>query len=124
MDVNKTRFIDSVLNAEDWARIGGDLISAASNLEESVRKFWDAAHDSMESAKQGEQKSIPSYGVLGIYFMLISYGIENLLKSIIVRQESAVIKECLEHGGGLFDTSLHGHKLRELARRAGLESYN
>lgn len=95
----------TLLSPEAWAKKADDLLDAAAVLEPSVVAVWQARLQNQYTAP----------GILGVHLMLVSFGIENLFKSALVRARRAELTKELDRKNELPE-QLKKHKLIELAK--------
>lgn len=116
----RERFKREFLDDSRWKCIAMDLLASAAALRPKVMEFWAEAHEAMKIAKRGEGlPSIPSAGIVGVYFMLTAYALENLLKAIIVEKERHELEKQLEKSSAV-PNAMKTHNLRDLAALAGV----
>jgi hypothetical protein len=98
----------------NWLYVADDLIECATMLEPRVREVFERlrAHTKDKSVR------LISQGALGVYFMLVSYAIEDMFKAALVRKNSRRYREDFE-ATERFPHELCGHDLVGLARQIG-----
>lgn len=105
-----------LLDSGIWIRRAGDLLEAAQPLEAEVGRTlvgwdWDGTD---------ERESITN-GVVGVYFMLVGFALENLLKAKLITLESGRVAAEVRRTRK-FPTFLKSHNLAVLARRSSFPS--
>jgi hypothetical protein len=118
------RFHNLLFDETNWFRLGLDLISSAEALESRVTDFFRASHKTMETAKKSHGKNlrpIPSGGVVGVYFMLVAYGIENLLKGAAIANRKDEFLDVVKRKQKI-PKEIDTHELRDLAEQARIET--
>ena len=75
-------YTDRLLSPELWLRKADELLAAAKELEPKVRELWD----SYRVRPAASDRAAPPTNLLGVYFMLVAYGVENLCKTELVRR--------------------------------------
>lgn len=109
----KTEYKRNLLSNHKWIDKANALIDSAALLEQKVIEFWE----SWRSHLQDNSIRIKSDKYIGIYFMLISYAIENFLKSLIVRERKDEFENTLKKRCEL-PKILKNHNLVKLAQEA------
>jgi hypothetical protein len=108
-----------LLSASKWRRQADALFEAASLLEVEVRAVWE---HNMKCLQNPETMTIRATGIFGIYFMLIAFAAENLLKARIIGNEYAELRATYHEDGklhGKLPKALKSHELVWLAERVG-----
>jgi len=112
-DIDGDEYHWHLLSPPVWVLRGDDLLDAAQLLESETRrvlKNWDwEASDELESLTNG---------VVGVYFMLIGFALENLLKAKLIRLNRDVASTQFVATRKL-PAFLKSHDLRALAADAG-----
>jgi hypothetical protein len=111
---NDERFRERLLDATAWDETAVQLLNAAELLEPKVREFW--AHPDPCSWSNSWRGWADEF--VAIYFMLVAYAIENLLKGRIIRANSKALRSEVEVHLRMPDT-LKTHDLCALAKQAG-----
>jgi len=115
-------YLKNLLDPQQWFSVAGGLVEDSKELEPKVYKFWLTADKAMEAAKQSNNKDlrpIPSGRVLGTYYMLVAFAIENILKGIILKRDfEQLTEEARTHNK--IPAVLKNHKLRDLAELANI----
>jgi len=109
----KTEYKTNLLSNHKWIDKANSLLDSATLLETKVTEFWE----SWRRHLQDDSIRIKSDKYLSIYFMLTSYAIENLLKSLIVRKKREQLKNELNNRQEL-PKILKSHNLVKLAQEA------
>jgi hypothetical protein len=110
------RFKMATLSPPVWIQRGEDLLSAAVLLEKDVCEaftFW--------SSSDADGFEADTNGIIGIYFMLLAFAAENLVKAKLIRlNRERVAEEMLQKGG--LPPFLKSHDLLSLSLDAGFQS--
>jgi hypothetical protein len=104
-------YIDRLLDDTNWLKHADALLDSANLIEPKVVAFWE----SWEKHKIDRTHEIISDKYVGIYLMLISFAIENFLKSVLVKNKRCEFQTMMGKNGRL-PKELKTHKLVELAK--------
>lgn len=119
--VYRSNYRMDLFSATKWKRQAGTLFEAAALLEVEVREIW--AHNMKwvqeKADRDGGMRPRPTE-MLGIYFMLLAFAVENLFKARLVRQNYHVYRSQIEEDGKL-PGSLKSHDLVALAAQVGFK---
>lgn len=114
-DLRKTFYKRDLLNARQWIDRGDVLLECAKMLEAEVNELWTSWRRHLKS----EKISITGGKYTGIYFMLVSYAVENFLKAFIVRAKKNELESMLNSADTpKFSEILKSHDLVKLARES------
>lgn len=89
-------YLRNLLDPQLWFKVANGLVENSKELEPKVYKFFDAAHEAMEAAKESDGndlRPIPSDRVLGVYFMLMAFAVEDMFKGIIIQHNYEQLAE-------------------------------
>lgn len=106
----KSIFMSNLLSENAWLEKAKDLIEVASSFEPEVNRAWD----DLRSLRSGGEDTLKRTGYFGTYYMLIAYGIENILKAKIISKRRSEFKEYIKKKWGLPHV-LKSHDLYKLA---------
>jgi hypothetical protein len=111
-EVNRKNYESVLFNTSCWSNTAHKLYISASLFEPHILKFWESciAHS------KGEGSIRPDYH-MSVYFMLIAYAIENILKAIIISKYNTVLKNQFEKNRK-FPKELKSHDLVSLCKKA------
>jgi len=110
-----------ILNPKKWTEKGDVLLEVAIKLEPEVVDFWKTWRKHLKD----NSIRLKSDKYSGIYFMIISYVIENYFKAIIVSLCNKEIENFLNSGNNpKFPNLLKNHNLVRLAQKAGFPIKN
>jgi hypothetical protein len=92
--ISMSLYQDTVVRVSSWVTKATALLDSAALLEPKVNEFWQTwrRHIKDKSVRMKSDKYI------SVYLMLTSFAIENLLKSIIVRERRSEIVDELVRG--------------------------
>lgn len=114
-DLRKSFYKRELLSARQWINRGEVLLECAKMLEAEVKELWTSWRRHLKD----EKISITGGKYTGVYFMLISYAIENFLKAFIVRVKKDELESILNSADNpKFPKILKSHDLVKLAREA------
>ena len=114
-DLRKTFYKRELLSACQWINRGDVLLECAKMLEAEVKELWTSWRRHLKD----EKISITGGKYTGVYFMLISYAVENFLKAFIVRVKKNELESVLNSADNpKFPKILKSHNLVKLAREA------
>jgi len=115
------QYLEQLLNARVWVDRADEMLEASKLLELQIREYWSVVIAGMRKRKPGELCSVTVRCDLhGPYFILVSYGLENLFKAIIVGERGDEIRRQFARKGRLPDL-IKGHDLVKLSRNANIE---
>jgi hypothetical protein len=110
----------AVLSKSTWLDKANELFKVAGEVEQKVIKFWKSWHTHLKD----KSNKIESDKCIGIYLMLVAYGIENLLKALIVVKKRDELKNGNELQKGQLPKILNSHNLVRLCKLAGFPITN
>ena len=114
--LHRENYKRDLLNPHKWKEKGDVLLEVSIKMEPEVVDFWETWRKHLKDDTvrlKGEKYS-------GIYFMLVSYAIENYFKAIIVRISKKEFETFLNSADNpKFPSLLKTHKLVKLAQKAG-----
>jgi len=113
--VTRSNYHSTFRFADNWIMKANQLIEAAGDLESSVRQAWI---DLMRWYQARAEVVTPSSGVFPIYFMLLGFAVENLIKARLLMDNQVEFDRHVEEHGLLPD-ELKSHDLVGLANRVG-----
>lgn len=98
-------------NVGGWCASAEDLLFAATALRPKLTQYWRR----VAALHEGPRRRFPKNNPHRVYFMLIAFALENLLKAAVVRNNASSYAQAQR-----LPKSLNEHDLVVLARRAGL----
>lgn len=104
-------FLRALEDPESWFDHAERLLDAANLVRPDVERFWDAFVRSLRD----EAVQLPRRNFGGVYFMLVAYAIENLLKGALVRKHRSSLCEEVERTGRI-PGRLKSHDLWNLSQ--------
>lgn len=108
-------YLRNLLDSQEWFEVAGGLVETAKELEPKIYEFWEAA----KVSNGKDLRPIPSNRVIGAYFMLMAFAIENLLKGIIIKSNyTELAREAKEKNK--IPSDINSHDLRNLAIKANI----
>lgn len=110
-------FADVAVNWKQWLGSAGEHIYAAEILLPQILTRQARIHELMEKK---ESASLPP-SLTRIYFFHCALAIENAMKSVLSLKHDAVIKKEMQTNARIPQLLL-GHKLKDLAKRAGFKT--
>lgn len=105
---------------KQWENKADELLEAAYLLEPHVREYWNIVTTDFKEGKYSDPPKtphIPPYNPQSIYFMLVAYALENLIKVIILRQQQ---NELRGHLISKLPKMVKCHNLRHLFKEANI----
>ena len=92
--ISMSSYQDTIVSVSSWLTKAIALLDSAALLEPKVNEFWQTwrRHIKDKSVRMKSDKYI------SVYLMLTSFAVENLLKSIIVRERRSEIVDELVRG--------------------------
>ena len=113
-EVHLSNYESAVFGMFSWRTAAKKLFMSAKVLEPHVLEMWE----SYRAASKGDGELKPDYHQ-GVYFMLIAYAIENILKAMIVRRFNYELKKSFRENKK-FPSLLKDHDLMALCKTAGV----
>ncbi|MBI5025565.1 MAG: hypothetical protein HZC12_02320 [Nitrospirae bacterium] len=104
-------YIEKVLCAESWIINSQELFKTASEFENDLKILWGPPAN--YSTRNENQPSLSF--VQGIYFMLMSYAIENMCKAVIIKMNKSKLENEIIKNKKL-PNSLKTHNLINLVK--------
>jgi hypothetical protein len=114
--VFKRIYKSKALRAKLWKEKASDLILVASFLEPEIDRVWEI----MKKASQGQNVALGNSRIIGIYLMLVSFAVENMLKARLIEMNLHEYRKAVETNGNL-PSELRSHDLYNLSIQAGLQ---
>jgi len=117
------QYLEQLLNPRVWVNKADEMLEASKVLEPQLRQYWSVVmtREKERKYKRGkEYPYTPPPNLHGPYFILVSYGLENLFKAIIVREQGDEIRSEFAQKGKL-PSLIKGHNLVELSKKANIE---
>lgn len=111
--VHKGSYESKAFSSTHWIWEARTLLDTASLLEAHLKQYWDSL-----MASQG--KTASGRNISGIYFMLMGFAVENLLKAAVIRDKGLCFRNRFKEDE-VFPDKLHTHKLVDLAKKAQLQ---
>jgi hypothetical protein len=92
--ISMSLYQDTIVSVSSWLTKATALLDSAALLEPKVNEFWQTwrGHIKDKSVRMKSDKYI------SVYLMLTSFAVENLLKSIIIRERRSEIVDELVRG--------------------------
>lgn len=107
------KFVEKALDWELWVEKANELIEVASFIKPHINeKAWD----------ENRERTLFKEHYITIYFMLMSYALENLLKALKIKNDSQLKGELKQTKK--FPKGFPTHDVYSLAKDAGLMSEN
>lgn len=116
------QYLEQLLNPQLWVKMADEMLEASKVLEPQLRQYWGIAMTKAKERKYYRGKEYPYTtppNLHGPYFILVSYGIENLFKAIIVRERSNEIESQFLQKGKL-PKLIKEHNLVKLSKKASI----
>ncbi len=133
--LHRSLYRDRLLWDIYWVDLADNLIASAALLEPEIRKVWDSYCARAGAKDQSSVPLVPDY-YTGVYFMLLAYAVENLLKAFLVRNNRWKYERDLDaadrrreklkaegrnsQNSSDLPAELKGHDLVKFARMVGL----
>jgi len=117
------QYLERLLNPQLWVNMADEMLEASKLLEPQLRQYWNVVMTREKERKYNRGKEYPyTYppNLHGSYFILVSYGLENLFKAIIVRERSDEIKSQFFQKGKL-PKLIDEHNLVMLSKEANMK---
>lgn len=112
-------FLRALADPRSWFDQADELLEAAKLIRPDVERFWEAFGRSFHDANV----QLPPRDFVGVYFMLVAYATENLLKGALVQKHKSDL--CNEaRTNGRLPKRLKSHNLWELSREIAFVSQN
>jgi hypothetical protein len=114
------KYSEDLLDWVQWENKADELLQAAKLLEPYVREFWNITTIDFKEGKYSDPLKtprIPPYNPQSIYFMLVAYALENLIKVIILRQRQNELRGRLI---SKLPEMVKCHNLRHLFKEANI----
>jgi hypothetical protein len=113
--VHRSNYERTAFGASDWILRAWDLYESARRLEPEVLRVWERYRELSE----GSAGNYPRNYCQGVYFMLLSFAVENLLKAAVIAKKGGQYRQDFR-AKRRFPAELKGHDLLKLAHTAGL----
>ncbi len=111
-DVHVSNYESAAFWDVKWISKARDLYECAKKLEPEVVRIWE----NRRAVSSNESVRLQADHYQGVYFMLLSYAVENLLKASLVAKNGSQYKEKKK-----FPEDLKCHDLVKLANRIDLK---
>jgi hypothetical protein len=117
------QYLEQLLNPRVWVDKADEMLEASKVIEPQLRQYWSVVMSREKERKYNRGKeyryTLPP-NLHGPYFILVSYGLENLFKAIIVREQGDEIRSEFAKKG-MLPSLIKGHNLVELSKKANIE---
>lgn len=117
------QYLEKLLDPRVWVNMADEMLEASKVLEPQLRQYWSVVMTREKERKYNRGKEFPYSpppNLHGPYFILVSYGLENLFKAIIVRERGDEIRSEFAQKGTL-PSLIKRHNLVELSKNANIE---
>jgi hypothetical protein len=109
------KFVEKVLDWELWVKKANELIEVASLIKPHIdEKAWN----------ENRERTLFKEHYFTIYFMLMSYALENLLKALKIKNNSRLEGKLKQKQTIELPEDIKTHNIHKLAKDAGLMSEN
>jgi len=117
-------YLDQLLNPQLWLDKADKLLEASEVLKPKLRDYWNIVRTNAREERYNKgglpPKKTPSE-LHGPYFILVSYALEDLFKTLIIRDRSEEIRSQFGQTGRL-PSLINGHDLVSLSKRANFKT--
>jgi hypothetical protein len=108
-------FVSKLLNVRDWIKKSDDLWQSAILIESKAIQLFDDLKN-INPNNLNNNKVITSPGFIGIYFLLTSFALENILKAKLISNNCLIYRRLLTDKAEL-PSDLKSHNLFSLTRK-------
>jgi hypothetical protein len=101
-----------LLDSSEWINRADALLEGATLMEPRIIQFWET----WSQHKKDRTLPVMSNRFMGIYFMLVSFAMENLFKALIIKKEGEQLRKELRDKRR-FPKKMKTHNLVDLAKQ-------
>jgi hypothetical protein len=106
-----TSYGAAIGSIRSWCATADDLLCAAAALRPKLVRFWKT----VDAIREGRGRRFPRNNLHRVYFMLVAFALENLLKAALINSGAVSVA-----GATRLPGELNTHDLPRLARRTNL----